>query len=497
MSSAIAKALSRKTWEEHEPIPDQDKIDAARDRMHSATSLLKSAVASEVSAIVNVIPTSAVDTLAVTLLPDGFVAQVYNPDFVLSLETDTDLAFIRTHEIYHLLMRHLWGDRDMKGDDVYVLAQEATINERVQRLMMGGAALPPSKRMMPRALNPENGEYEETGVNPFKTWERYRKDLKEQGLDPASFADFYSSDIRCYSELKRMNKNPHGRNKAPQCETGSAISGQNSAGGGGGDQPDSGQNQDQNQNQGQGQQPTVDPGMLKEVVEGGLEQVVRQAQERERAGHSTNQAKDELSDLMDMPDQDESISTMWGDIGANQLRGKATETRKVEFWKQYLQSSLHTRLVPGERLVYNQAIWWEPRLSRKGEEETQKVLVPVDTSGSMHTGVINYIAELIGDEDDIELHFVAFDTQVYPIEIGEPLRGGGGTSIVDIERYIAEEMNNDVDAVVCVTDGYFNPEPPQDDPDKWVFLITPGGDGTWMDDAGLTVYDLDINEEDL
>lgn len=489
MSSAVANALSRKMWEEHEPVPEQAKIDAARDRMHSATSLLKSAVASEVSAIVNVIPTSGVDTLAVSLLPDGFVAQLYNPDFVLGLETDTDLAFVRTHEIYHLLMRHLWGDRNMKGDSVYTLAQEATINERVQRLMMGGAALPPSKRMMPKHLNPETGAYEESGVNPFKTWERYRKDLKEQGIDPVDFSDFYSSDIRCYAELKRMAKNPHGRSGQPKCETGQAAQG-----GGGGGQQDQQNGQGQQDQNGQGQQPSVDPGMLKDVVEGGLEQVVRQAQERERAGHSTNKAKDELSDLMDMPDQDESVSTMWGDIGANQLRGKPTETKKIEFWKQYLQEALHCRLVPGERLIYNQAIWWSPRLGRKGDEETKKVLIAVDTSGSMQGSVLEYIAELLGDEDELEIQFCCFDSQCYPFELGEPFRGGGGTSIVDVERYITDELHDDVDAVICVTDGYFDPTPPKENADRWIFLITPGGDGSWMDAAGLTVYDLDMDE---
>lgn len=483
MTSAVANALSRKYWEEHEPLPDPDKVEAARARMHAAYALMKSAVATEAAAIVNVVPTShpAIQTLAVTLLPDGFVAQLYNPDFVLSLETDADLAFVRTHEIYHVLMRHLWGDRGMKGDDVYVLAQEATINERVQRLMMGSASIPPPKRAMPRTLN-DNGEYEDSGVSPYTTWNRYREDLRKQGLDYVDFAEFYSSDLRCYAELKRMKGNPHGRRKQ-ECTTGQMMAG---AGEGQQKQSDKGDPSDQL---------SADSSMVRDIVERSLEQAVRQAAERDRAGHRHNQAKDELSELMDMPDQDEDISNMWGDIGANQLRGEAVQTRKVEFWKQYLQSALHSRLVPGERMVYNQAIWWDPRLSRKGEEENQKVLLAVDTSGSMQSDVVDYISTLLGDEDELELHMVAFDTEVYPISPGEPLRGGGGTSIVDVERYISDEMNNDVDAVICVTDGYFNPEPPAEDPDKWVFLITPGGDGNWMDNAGLTVYDLDMDHE--
>ncbi|WGH80846.1 hypothetical protein QDX25_08565 [Auritidibacter ignavus] len=186
---------------------------------------------------------------------------------------------------------------------------------------------------------------------------------------------------------------------------------------------------------------------------------------------------------------------MWGDIGANQLRGKATETRKVEFWKQYLQEALHTRLVPGERLELRTAIWWDIRLGRVGDEETQKVVIAVDTSGSMQTSVLNYIADLVGEEEDLEIVWVAFDSEWYPFQPGDTFRGGGGTSIVDVERYLEDELNHDYDAVVCVTDGYFNPVPPKEDPEKWVFLITPGGDGDWMDNAGMTVYDLDIDQE--
>lgn len=492
-SSAVANALSKKMWEEHEPIPDPAQVDAARKRMHSANSLLRSVVAREVGAIVHTIPTSGAGTLAVTLLPDGFVAQLFNPTFVLSLEKDEDLAFVRTHEIYHLLMRHLWGDRDMKGDDVYNMAQEATINERVQRLMMGTADLPPSKRMMPRALDEEKGTYVETGVNPFKTWERYRKDLKEQGLTPVGFSEFYASDLRCYAEMKRMTK-PIPRGGSSKCETGQNMSN------GGGSSPN---NNPSNQQGGGGEpgssqpDPTVDPGMLKEVVERGLEQTVRKAQDEQRSGSGNTPAKNEISDLMDMPDQDDSISTMWGDIGANQLRGKATETKKVEFWKQYLQEALHTRLVDGERLVYNQAIWWEPRLSRKGDEECKKIVIAVDTSGSMQTSVINYIVDLLGDEDELEIAAIlAFDTTVYPLEsVGDSLRGGGGTDPSDISKYVDEELGGDVDALIVVTDGYFPHVAPAWEPDRWIWLITPGGDGQGLEDLGMSVYDLDMEHD--
>lgn len=483
-SHMVGALLSKKQWED--PDLDPELVKKAADRIHSSTTTLNSVIASEIANVTQVIYTTKVDTLAVTLLPDGFTAQLINPYFVLSLEKESDLSFIRTHEIYHLLMRHLWGDRALKGDEIYIVAQEATINERVQRLYSRPGSSPKDRRM-PMALNQDKGTFEETGVNPYKTYERYRKDLKEQGLDAVEYADFYSSDIRCYGELKRMKKDPSPRGKKPQCTTGQNMAGQ-------GDLQQGGSG-DQQQGASGDPDPHVDDDMLKEVVQDGLQSTIKKAHEGEQRGDSDNKAKDEVLDLMDMPDQDENTSTMWGDMGAGALRGEATETRKVEFWKQYLNEALHVRLVPGERMVYNQKKWWEPSLGRKGDEENMKVLIALDTSGSMPQSVVSYVCTLLGEEDDLEIHMVAFDTEVYPFELGDTPRGGGGTSIRDLQRYISDEMNHDVDAVICITDGYFEPTPPEEDPDKWVFLITPCGDGQWMDNHGLTVIDLDMDVE--
>lgn len=485
--SSITGTVSAKRWAQMEPVPALELIEAARERMKSSAGQIQSVIADEIAQVTQTVYTSGVDTLAVTLLPDGFTAQLVNPEFACRLKEDWDLAFVRTHEMYHLLFKHLWGDREATaGDQDYLTAQEATINERVQRVM-GDANRSPKDRRMPQALNQEKGTYEDAGVNPYTIWDRYRTDLKEQGLDPVDYTTFYSSDIRCYSELKKMKKNPLPRGKSNHCTTGETMSG-NSGGNSQGNQGRSDSN-----GPGKVQAPHIDKEILKDVVRDGLQGTVKKAVEGERNGVRDNKAKDQISDLMDMPDQDDSISTMWGDIGANALRGETSLTRHVEFWKQYLQEALHSRLAPGERMVYNRMQWWEPRLGRKGDEEYRKVVIAVDTSGSMQQSVLNYIADLVGEEDELEIVWCCFDTRVRPFEIGEPMTGGGGTDIRDLVNWLDEEHNGDYDSVVVVTDGYFAPTFPEDI-DKWIALITPGGNGQWMEDGGMTVFDIDLED---
>lgn len=462
-------SISAKVWREHEPVPSAEEIQDAEARMKASFAWVPSVIASYIQGILHVEYTSGVPTLAVTLLPDGFAAQLVNPSFAMSLKSDRDLAFVRTHEMYHLILRHLWGEREK--NETLRMAQEAIINDRVQSLF--DPSLAPKNRRMPVQVD-DAGNEEETGVNPYKVWNRYRKDLKDQGLSPVEYAEFYSSDLRCYAEMLKMTKNPVPRNQK-SCETSKNLDGQ-------------GEQQSQSGN-GQGETPHVDDQSMKDVVNESLQNSIKKAVEDTS---SDNKAKKELTSLMDTTDGDEQAQKVWGSLGAGALRGETLATQRVEFWKQWLQDNLFTRLVEGSRLVYNQKIWWEPTVKRKGDEESRKVLVAVDASGSMQTSVLEYIVTLLGDEDGLEMQFVAFDTEVYPFELGDPLRGGGGTDVRDISRYIEEEMSGNLDAVVCVTDGYFPPAKPEYEPDKWVFLVTPGGTTEWMDDLGLSVYELDV-----
>lgn len=460
---SIDTANTEHRYRSHEPVPSDDIVEVAAERMALARKALcqGSPVASAIDDILVQIPTSAIDTLAVTILQDGFAAQLFNPDFVMSCQDTKDLVFIRTHEMYHLFLGHLWGRDASTVDEIRILAEETVINDRVSSMF--SSFMKPKDWKMPMVVG-ENGKVSETGVHPYKTYDKYRKDLKEAGLTPVDYKEFISTDLRCEAELRRMNNPPRMGQRNNKCPSGVL---QNGSGG---------QSQSGDDGHGGHNHPTQDKGTTGTVVEESLNKVMNRAKSAQQG--TSNASRDELLNLMDTTEGSETASEIFGDMGVGALRGETSPTRKVEFWKQYLQNSLHERLQDGETYMFNEALIafpGPPRISPVGEEAYKQVLIAVDASGSMHPNTLEYISNLLGDEDNLKFDFVSFDAEVWPFELGGEFRGGGGTRFDIIDEYINRELSSYPDAVIVVTDGYaphFTPT----DPDRWVWLITEGGD---------------------
>jgi predicted metal-dependent peptidase len=90
--------------------------------------------------------------------------------------------------------------------------------------------------------------------------------------------------------------------------------------------------------------------------------------------------------------------------------------------------------------------------------------------------------ELVGGIDGVEAHWLSFDVVVMPFKPGERVRGGGGTSFQAVADYVegrtevrGARFEQAADAVVMLTDGYA-PHITPAEPDKWIWLITQGGD---------------------
>lgn len=454
----------------HEPIPSDEIIEMASDRMDAARKVvpLASPLASAIDDILVQIPTSAIDTLAVMLLPDGFCAQLYNPDFVLRCKTIQDLVFIRTHEIYHVLFQHLW-QMGTNRDEIRILAEEAVINDRVSSMYAPNTA--PHRWVMPLVLN-EHGKEEPTGIHPWKVYERYRKDLRDANLDYVEYDEFISTDLRCEAELRRMKSTPK-LGKNAQCVAGPCASGSQSSGGDGG-------------------HPHQDTSVMGEVVEGAAERVLKQATE------GSDIAKGELLKVMDSSADSDFASEMFGNMGVGALRGETSATRQVSYWQQYLSGMLHERIREGERLVFNEALIafpGPPRISSIGDETFKKGVIAVDASGSMSPAVLEYIAKLLGEEENLEFSFLSFDAEVWPFKLGDELRGGGGTSFSIIEDYVQTHYDQYPDFVVVVTDGYAPAFTPSE-PDRWVWLITEGGD-PWPERHDVPMGTVVIDDAEL
>jgi predicted metal-dependent peptidase len=398
--------------------------------------------------------TRAIDTFAVTLAADGNALLMVNPDFLIKIG-DEQAVFALAHEAYHLLMRHLYMDPELSKNQNWTIATEACINYRIRKHL----DLP---------LIQVDGKV--AVVDPDKVYDRWRDAMKKAGLDTVSKDDFFATDIGClgYLELCPKQLQPKGMN--------SCVHASGDAGSGGSDAA------------------PVDSEQAGKLVDKVLQATV-QAAKNGRPG-----AKEEVLAWMDASPE---ASQTWGDIGANTLRGETTKSRKTDLWEHWTAEALASKLREGTRWRYNRKIPWDPRVSANGRQPRKHGSVFIDTSGSMPQPVIDKIAALVGELDNIEIVWHWFDAAIGGFEAGENLGGGGGTSFHIIDEHIRDGSvvsgsgeaccEDDQDFVLVITDGYAAELVPEN-PDVWIWLITPGGN-TWPEKYGMSCREVDLDDE--
>lgn len=400
------------------------------------------------SKCVHQIPTTAVATAAVMASGDGTCLLMFNPGFFASIGLE-DVKFVLFHEARHLIQRHLFSDEELRADPLFELATESTINH---------VALTRLRRTTLPTLDGEP-----VGVDPREIHRQYTADLGAQGLAPVPYTAFVETDMACYSELKRMADPPVARTLV--CVHGT----------GGADGEDG---------------ELLDPETVERIGNEVLANVLL------AAGRGVRTALDELNDLIDRTDgANDRLSKLWGGLGAGVVRGRTQRTRRVDWWQRWLVDVLASKLDEGERLVYPKkrgavlaALGEDPTLSRRGPRRVKVVAIAVDASGSMPPAVIDWLASLVGQLDGVEAHWLSFDAAVAPFDPGGALVGGGGTSFQAVADHLegrvpspatGEKFEEQLDAVIMVTDGYAPHITPQE-PDKWIWLVTEGGDD-WPD----------------
>jgi len=129
----------------------------------------------------------------------------------------------------------------------------------------------------------------------------------------------------------------------------------------------------------------------------------------------------------------------------------------------------------------------DPMLSRRGEDEVKRVLIALDTSGSMPAKVVDYLTQLVGYTDGVEALWVSFDGIVTPFVPGERVVGGGGTNFGNVMDYAEGrleinglKLDDEPDAIIMLTDGEALPIRPAS-PEKWIWLITEHGRADWIE----------------
>jgi hypothetical protein len=416
----------------------------------------------EIMAVAAHILTEQLPTMAVFLGGDHLVRLQANPKFVLSggeFRDNVALArFVLAHEAYHILYAHLYQDQSLQGDELHRLACECVINDRVMRHL--GTEMPSS-------------EGKPSGVDPKKFYAQYRKAKRAKEEEPVDYRQFVSTDMACRSYLAEIPRPSQPRADFCQHEHGE---GQGDGDGQGAAQPGSA---------------SIDQEAASTIAEAALGSLMT------RALNGDNAAKSALLELGEQVGEDHPL---WGNLGLGALRGETQVTAQVKFWEYFLSQALTSILTPGVRMVYPRSLaGLEPLYEEAGsqlpfmpmgDERKTEVAIFIDTSGSMGQALIERVAKLVGEIPNAEAHWCAFDASVWPFEAGEELRGGGGTSFQIIVDYLDGNDEIDPDCVLVLTDGYA-PEISPPDSDKWIWLITSGGN-TWPMDRGMECIEVDV-----
>lgn len=397
---------------------------------------------------------SVLSTMGVTIDATGIVFIMVNVDFINKIGRK-GATFVLCHEALHDILLHL---KDEVNDQTMTIAREIVINSLVRTN--------PALKSLPTITDPVTGKTEEVGINDDKEYKKYCEDLRKQGKDPVKKDVFVSSEDRCYTELLRMSKPP----KPPKKYRCSHESGE--VGHGSHDHP-------------------IDRDALGEVIEEELRRVIEQA----KAGDES--ARAEIEKLADVTLDNENAARIWGNVGLGALRGTATEVKKTEYWRRWLTHVLASKLQPGYRLRQNRRLvavdlllQRDPQMGWIGDEERKTLHTYIDTSGSMYGDeVLEHVRNVVGLMDGVDAKYFNFDTDIYDLKLGEAFRGGGGTSFRIIEEHLKAQTDAP-DLVLVITDGYAENFLPKD-AEKYVWLITPGGD-QWPLQYGMRCEELDI-----
>ncbi|MDX8141786.1 hypothetical protein SK854_06680 [Lentzea sp. BCCO 10_0061] len=420
--------------------PAADSVIAEAERLKEAAlldfGLTESAVGSWLfSKCRHQIATTAVDTAAVVASGDGTCLLLFNPDFFAGIGLD-GVKFVLFHEARHLVHRHLFVEQDLRDDPVFTLAAEVVINH-VATVRLG------------RGLPALDGK--PIGIDPAAVHAKYVEDLTTHGLVPLEYQDFVDTDMTVYTELKRMRNPPV---PAPVCV-----------------------------------HLTHEIQLDQETVDAVVSSALLNSLLAARRGNGN--AESELLDLMGRTE--DVAGKVWGNLGAGALRGTTSRTGKVDWWQRWLVDVLGSKLREGERLVYPKkrgallaVLGHDPMLSRRGPVRDKVLVIAYDTSGSMPSSVVKWMTDLVGGIDGVQAHWLAFDGVVMPFRPGEPVLGGGGTSFQAVVDHVegrsavaGRHFEERPDAVIMLTDG-FAPHVTPAEPDKWIWLITEGGDD-WPD----------------
>lgn len=489
---------------EHGEVPTPEILAAAKDRIDAARLLVSVSNAYIENRLIMLMESGmawgcGVETMAVTAKAGTGIILAINPRFVMDRldgpNATLNTAFGLVHEPMHLVNHHLHVGYSGPAWD---LATEVRVNHVTMELLkcgmpevyvtVDGVAQFECKACKVKHLETDlpagnttdcpacsaSGTLarstEEFGVNPRKIWEKCRDDLKKQGKDTPSYDEFVATDLGCMAWLSKMTKLP-----TPPRRKGSGGKGS------------SGPSQWPCEHHGDGDKLPLDQDEVDSVAEEVLDTVFRKA-----TVEQDPRAKEALQRVHQGSTGSENADKVWGLMGIGALYGEPVQRRSVKFWEQWLKRQIGSKLVPGRRLVYNKRLAAvdsqlkrDPVLAYRGKTRRRTGYVFADTSGSMAHEQLEFVRARFGEEANLDIEYYCVDVEIYPMQWGEPMRGGGGTNFQCIDDFLRGRLEVDgkrcsrYDFAFIFTDGEVDRLVPGGDPRKVVWLVTPGGT-PWM-----------------
>jgi hypothetical protein len=395
--------------------------------------------------------TDEVATMAVRLRGDGIATLLVNPAFVVDVGVD-GAAFVLCHEALHLLFAHLrFGGVQ---DDAWRVACEVVINHWVTIA---------THQPFPRSATTGGP----VGIDPRAVYAHYASVV----TDPVPYAAFVLTDEACASHLRAMTAETRPITAACDHHLERPVLEEEGVAG-----------------------TDVLPTGAGVAVERVLEQAVARALDGDEL------LRQRLLDLEQIvPDAE-----AWARVGISELRATTTCLGGTRLWQAQLAHVLGQTLGSDLQIRYDRKVgWWDAALLAPlgialdpevgmplqlvpGPSRQRQVAIYLDVSGSIGDDVVEAAAATVGTVPDTITHWRSFDVEVHPFEPGDPIVGGGGTDFEPIAADVAildDELEEPLDAVVVLTDGWASPIVPPNR-QRWIWLIVADGD-PWPRDHGM------------
>ena len=139
--------------------------------------------------------------------------------------------------------------------------------------------------------------------------------------------------------------------------------------------------------------------------------------------------------------------------------------------------------IPPNRRFVHKKLYLPSRERRKAIE----IVLAIDTSGSVFNCLLDFLTELVGLTEsfgDYKITVIQCDARITDVQVFDndnPLenaefhfRGGGGTSFVPPFNYVANQMEEQPNALIYLTDG-FGDAPENEPPYPVIWCLTEGG----------------------